>query len=147
MDIQSYWGPSDGFLYHSCIIGINFMCHSPQGCHLAAIAQRVSWAGELDPSIPWVVNTMGWSQGPWAPSHERYLDFQFFREKGLVWILKFFCFSSSQTNTGSLGSRYLRYWYLLLNSFGQLFDTVPITHLHTYCICRYLPVGRYPSLR
>lgn len=33
------------------------------GRYLAAVSQLVSWAGELDPTLPWLVNTMGWCKG------------------------------------------------------------------------------------
>ncbi len=37
--------------------------HHVTGRYLAAVAQLVSWASELGPSLPWLVNTMGWCKG------------------------------------------------------------------------------------
>jgi hypothetical protein len=35
----------------------------PSGRYLAAVSQLVSWASELGPSLPWLINTMGWCKG------------------------------------------------------------------------------------
>jgi hypothetical protein len=33
------------------------------GRYLAAVSELIKWASELDPGLPWLVNTMGWCKG------------------------------------------------------------------------------------